>query len=169
MSVRPVLRAAGEAAVRMKVNAIRTTASESGSFGALLRRYRLAASLTQEALGERAQLSLNTVAALEHGRRTAPRPMTVVMLADALGLAPAERAAFIAAAAEARGVADSSSYDSGATSSHVKRNLPERAKQLRRPRAGPAAGAGAALDDAHPVTGWCGWRGQDPSRVARRC
>jgi hypothetical protein len=51
-----------------------------------------------EQLGVRAQLSVNAVAALER-RRTAPRPGTVVLLADALRLTPAERAALISAAA----------------------------------------------------------------------
>ncbi|MDQ2831377.1 MAG: helix-turn-helix domain-containing protein, partial [Chloroflexota bacterium] len=53
------------------------TAGESAAFGALLRRHRLAASLSQEALAERAGLSANAVAALERGRRSAPRPDTV--------------------------------------------------------------------------------------------
>ena len=65
------------------------------TFGALLRQHRLAASLSQEVLSERARLSVNAIAALEHGRRTAPRPGTVVLLADALKLAPAERAALM--------------------------------------------------------------------------
>lgn len=68
----------------------------------ILRQYRLAASLSQEALGERAQLSPNTIAALERGRRTTPRPATVVLLAKALHLQPAQRSALIAAANDAR-------------------------------------------------------------------
>jgi non-specific serine/threonine protein kinase len=56
-------------------------------------------------LGERAQLSVTAIAALERGRRTAPRPGTVVLLADALRLTPAERAAFISAAARPSGPA----------------------------------------------------------------
>src|SRR3981189_104033 len=75
--------------------ATRTRVTET--FGALLRQHRLAASLSQEQLGERAQLSVNAVAALERGRRTAPWPGTVVLLADALSLTPAERAALIGA------------------------------------------------------------------------
>jgi non-specific serine/threonine protein kinase len=49
-------------------------------------------------LGERAQLSVATVANVERGRSAAPRPRTVLVLADALGLAPTQRAALIAAA-----------------------------------------------------------------------
>jgi len=56
-------------------------AGEGAAFGALLRRHRLAASLSQEALAERAGLSANAVAALERGRRSAPRPDTVALLA----------------------------------------------------------------------------------------
>ena len=47
--------------------------AEPETFGLLLRRYRLAASLSQEALGERACLSANAIAALERGRRAGPR------------------------------------------------------------------------------------------------
>ena len=79
-----------------------TSTSETGTFGALLRQHRLAASLSQEVLGKRAQLSVNAIAALERGRRTAPRPRTVVLLADALRLTPAERAGLIGAAVPTR-------------------------------------------------------------------
>ena len=106
------------------MNTTRTTHRKSGLFGALLRRYRLAASLTQEALGERAQISLNTVAALEHGRRAAPRPTTVVLLADALGLGPAERAALIAAATEARRTTGPWPNDFAVRPGHAIHNLP---------------------------------------------
>jgi transcriptional regulator with XRE-family HTH domain len=62
------------------------------SFAAALRRYRLAASLTQEALAERAVLSATAIAALERGRRRAPRLSTVRQLAAALGLDAAQLA-----------------------------------------------------------------------------
>jgi len=79
------------------------TASAIGTstynFADLLRRYRVNAGLSQEALAERAGLSVSGVAALERGRRTAPRPDTVALLADALTLDADERAALIAAAA----------------------------------------------------------------------
>jgi len=68
------------------------------TFGARLRRYRLAASLSQGELAERAELSVDAVGTLERGRRTLPRPDTVALLAQALNLAPPERAALIAAA-----------------------------------------------------------------------
>ncbi len=67
-------------------------------FGSLLRRYRRAAGLTQEALAERALLSVFTISALERGANQAPRKDTLVLLADALGLEPPARAALEAAA-----------------------------------------------------------------------
>jgi predicted ATPase/DNA-binding XRE family transcriptional regulator len=63
------------------------------SFGELLRRLRVAASLTQEALAERADISAAAIAAFEQGRRQAPRLSTVTRLADALAVSSAERAA----------------------------------------------------------------------------
>jgi transcriptional regulator with XRE-family HTH domain len=75
-----------------------TTASEYPAFGALVRQHRLAASLTQDVLGERARLSVATIAAVERGRSIAPRPGTVLLLAEALGLTPQERASLIDAA-----------------------------------------------------------------------
>jgi predicted ATPase/transcriptional regulator with XRE-family HTH domain len=72
-----------------------------GGFGGLLRRLRIAAGYSQEALAERAGLSVAGVAALEAGRRNRPRAFTVGVLADALGLDPAERALLAARAAGA--------------------------------------------------------------------
>jgi predicted ATPase/transcriptional regulator with XRE-family HTH domain len=68
------------------------------SFGELLRGFRIAASLTQEALAERCRISPNTVAAIEQGRRKTPRLSTVALIADALNLAPADREALALAA-----------------------------------------------------------------------
>src|SRR4051794_1561876 len=64
---------------------------EAETFGALLRRHRLRAGLTQEGLAERAGLSPRGVIHLERGTRR-PYPDTVHRLASALGLAPEERA-----------------------------------------------------------------------------
>jgi predicted ATPase/transcriptional regulator with XRE-family HTH domain len=74
------------------------TIDSPSSFGLALRRLRLAAGLSQEELAERAGLSARGVSDLERGLRASPRPETVRMLADALQLAPADRAEFIAAA-----------------------------------------------------------------------
>ncbi len=64
----------------------------SEGFGALLRRHRLAASLTQEALAERAAVSATAIAALERGRRRAPRLSTLRQIARALDLGPEDLA-----------------------------------------------------------------------------
>src|SRR5262245_13689287 len=67
-------------------------------FGQLLRRHRLAAGLSQAELAERAGLSRDGLRALEGGRRAAPRPHTVLALAEALSLSAADRLQFLAAA-----------------------------------------------------------------------
>jgi len=74
------------------------SARTASAFGGLLRGYREAAGLTQEELAERARLSARGISDLERGVRRLPRPETVRLLAAALGLAPAERGALIAAA-----------------------------------------------------------------------
>jgi predicted ATPase/DNA-binding XRE family transcriptional regulator len=74
-------------------------ADEPGGFGGLLRRTRVAAGLSQQALAERAGLSVDGVAALETGRRSRPRAFTVGLLADALGLDQAARTVFAERAA----------------------------------------------------------------------
>src|SRR5215470_15751772 len=71
---------------------------DSGSFGAVLRRYRRAAGLTHEALAEAAGLSARTISDLERGVSAAPRRDTLGMLAQALGLPGEDRAALEAAA-----------------------------------------------------------------------
>ncbi|WP_433261752.1 ATP-binding protein [Actinosynnema sp. CS-041913] len=73
------------------------------SFGALLRRHRKAAGLTQEALAERAGLSGQAVGALERGDRRFPYRDTVDRLAEALRLTDAHRAELVAAAARRPG------------------------------------------------------------------
>ncbi|HZS92214.1 MAG TPA: AAA family ATPase [Chloroflexota bacterium] len=71
--------------------------SHSLSFGELLRRHRLAMGLTQEELAERAGLSARAVSDIERGLKSRPHRDTVRLLAEALGLAGSERAAFEAA------------------------------------------------------------------------
>jgi predicted ATPase/transcriptional regulator with XRE-family HTH domain len=71
--------------------------AESG-FGDLLRRYRVAAGLTQEALADRAGMSTRGVSDLERGVHGLPRKDTLRLLLDALALAPAERSALVAVA-----------------------------------------------------------------------
>ena len=66
------------------------------SFGDRLRRYRVAAGLSQEALAERAGVGARTIGAIEQGTSTAPYKGTVQCLADALDIPDDERAAFMA-------------------------------------------------------------------------
>ena len=68
-------------------------------FGALLRRYRLTAGLSQEALAERARLSTEGVSALERGFRRTPQRGTLALLASALALDGERRREFEEAAA----------------------------------------------------------------------
>jgi predicted ATPase/DNA-binding XRE family transcriptional regulator len=67
------------------------------AFGALLREFRGAAGLSQEALAERAGLSRRGIADLERGARNFPYGETIRRLADALDLTPEQRAALLAA------------------------------------------------------------------------
>ena len=67
-------------------------------FGEMLRRYRAAASLSQEELAERAGLSVRAISDLERGVKRSPRKDTVELLANALALSPQKRALFTATA-----------------------------------------------------------------------
>src|SRR4051812_11670075 len=73
-------------------------ATRTTPFGDLLRRHRMAVGLSQEALAERAGLSTDAIRALERGRRVAPRPDPLTMLASVLELTDAARAELITAA-----------------------------------------------------------------------
>jgi transcriptional regulator with XRE-family HTH domain len=64
------------------------------TFATLLRRARRAAGLTQEALAERAGISVDAISALERGLTRAPQKDTLELLAEALQLEAAERAAW---------------------------------------------------------------------------
>ncbi|MCC2626767.1 MAG: hypothetical protein K0S14_417 [Thermomicrobiales bacterium] len=66
--------------------------------GELLRQHRIAAALSQEALAERAGLSVRAIGDLERGVHQVPRLETVRLLADALALGEARRAELLAAA-----------------------------------------------------------------------
>jgi transcriptional regulator with XRE-family HTH domain len=68
-------------------------------FGQLLREFRIAARLSQEALAERAGLSTGGISVLERGARLAPHRDTVSLLAQALELPAADRARLQAATA----------------------------------------------------------------------
>jgi predicted ATPase/DNA-binding XRE family transcriptional regulator len=73
-------------------------ATTRSPFGALLRRHRLAAGLTQEALAARAGVSARGVQDLERGVRAGPRIDTLQLLVAALELDAEARSALIAAA-----------------------------------------------------------------------
>jgi len=74
------------------------------AFGDLLRRYRMAAGLSQETLAERARLSTRAISALEQGTRRAPRRETVRMLAAALDLSDHEHATLEGAISRKRAI-----------------------------------------------------------------
>jgi transcriptional regulator with XRE-family HTH domain len=76
----------------MDIREANPSPSAQATFGALLRQYRLAAGLSQEALAERARLSVQGLSALENGRRQSPYRHTVTLLAAALRLSSEEAA-----------------------------------------------------------------------------
>ncbi len=67
-------------------------------FGDQLRRRRLEAGLSQEALAERSGLSARGISDLERGVNRSPQRETLLRLADALALPAADRAVFLAVA-----------------------------------------------------------------------
>jgi predicted ATPase/transcriptional regulator with XRE-family HTH domain len=71
-------------------------------FGALLRRLRLDAGLSQEALAERARISAKAVGSLELGTRRAPYRETVELLLNGLNAGPLERSQLTAVAEKSR-------------------------------------------------------------------
>jgi len=71
---------------------------EQSSFGALLKHYRLAAGLSQEALAARANLSARTISDLERGIHGTPRTDTLALLTGALSLSDQQRTVLLAAA-----------------------------------------------------------------------
>ena len=76
--------------------------TEHRSFAELLKRYRVIAGLTQEALAERGRLSARTISDLERGIYRAPQRETLHLLSTALDLAAEERAALDEAAQRGR-------------------------------------------------------------------
>ncbi len=72
--------------------------TERPAFGALLRKRRIAARLSQEQLAERARISVQAVSALERGARRSPRPDTLALLIRTLELEGADVAEFEATA-----------------------------------------------------------------------
>ena len=85
------------------------------TFGDLLRRHRVEAGLSQEALAERAGLSLRGVSDLERGVRRAPYPDTVQRLAEALGLGESERQELLTSSGRLRASPDIASAEQART------------------------------------------------------
>src|SRR5258708_28139383 len=71
---------------------------EQSSFGALLKRYRLAAGLSQEGLAARASLSARTISDLERGVHGIPHADTLAFLSSALSLSAQQHALLLGAA-----------------------------------------------------------------------
>jgi predicted ATPase/transcriptional regulator with XRE-family HTH domain len=90
-------------------------------FGAVLRRLRERAGLSQQELAERAGLTSHAVSALERGTRTRPYPHTVRSLADALHVSDAEREALIAAVPSRRRRQDPDAASTAATGDRLPR------------------------------------------------
>lgn len=72
------------------------------AFGGLLREFRCAAGLSEELLAERARLSPGAISTLERSARRGPQQQTLSLLAEALHLAPEQRAQLEEAAALGR-------------------------------------------------------------------
>ncbi|WP_439945858.1 helix-turn-helix domain-containing protein [Streptomyces sp. BBFR109] len=74
----------------------------AGEFGAVLRRLREKAGLTQDELERRSGVSVSTIRGLETGKRRNPRMTTVQQLADALALRSEDREELLGAAVPGR-------------------------------------------------------------------
>ena len=81
------------------------TMPDPRTFAALLRRHRLAAGLTQEALAESAGLSVRGISDLERGVNRAPYVATILRLGDALRLSEEQRAELETSISRRRGSA----------------------------------------------------------------
>ncbi|MFN8513147.1 MAG: tetratricopeptide repeat protein [Thermomicrobiales bacterium] len=131
---------------------------EEPRFGELLRRFRLAANLSQGELAARAGLSAYSISALERGYRRAPYRHTLDALARALGLGAADRVALLAAARKRRlGPADAAQAGSPSVATDAPARGPELEAPVQEPpdpamhdagligREGPFAEVGALL------------------------
>src|SRR3989440_8801576 len=79
---------------------------EQSSFGALLKHYRLATGLSQEALAARAILSARTISDLERGIHATPHTDTLELLTGALSLTDQQRALLLASSRPAHTFVD---------------------------------------------------------------
>lgn len=76
--------------------------TQQSAFGTLLKQYRLAAGLSQEALSAQSGVSADAISMLERGTRQAPRPDTITLLSKALRLSEQQHAEFMASATRHR-------------------------------------------------------------------
>jgi DNA-binding SARP family transcriptional activator/tetratricopeptide (TPR) repeat protein/transcriptional regulator with XRE-family HTH domain len=95
-----------------------------GGVGWLLASLRVDRGLSQEALAERSGMSVRAIRDLERGRVERPRPTSIALLADALALTDAERAAVEAAASAPDGPADAHGAARPQPARMVPRQLP---------------------------------------------
>src|SRR6266571_4592625 len=93
---------AASAVARPREDGVPMATQQPLAFGELLKRYRVAAGLTQERLAERAGLSERAISDLERGARRVPQRATLQLLAEALGLAGEEQAALQATVVRTR-------------------------------------------------------------------
>ena len=98
------------------------------SFGAMLRRLRTEKGLSWQKLVRRTgdRVARTTVIQIENGQTQRPRLDTVIILANALGLADAERDAFIAAARPPEACADTAAGTRTGTGTGTGTTLPPR-------------------------------------------
>ncbi len=137
-------------------------ATDNPDFASLLRRYRRRRGLTQEILAERAGLSTASVSLLERGVTRAPQKATVEMLSIALGLPPEEATGFLARARRSNHVEqDDAPQRSAETTYDAGLPVPLTPLLGREQRAGGAAGAAGARDDAPAHADWPRRRRQD--------
>jgi predicted ATPase/transcriptional regulator with XRE-family HTH domain len=142
--------------------------SLSPDFGKLLRHYRLAAGLSQEALAERARMSAFAISALERGHRRKPQSKTLALLAEALALDADQRAQFEAAArsAHARLEAVTVGPWTAAPATLIANNLPRQVTPLIGRESELAQIS--PLVQTHPLTTLVGAGGIGKTRLALR-
>jgi len=121
-------------------------------FGDVLRRHRLAAALSQEALAERAGLSGRAIADLERGVHQFPYPDTLRRVADALGLSGEEPHAFTEA-----GTRTKPDETAAVARQHAVLPLPT-TSQLRRSRPGACRARGGVGESAYADAVRARWR-----------
>lgn len=88
-------------------------------FSSLLREYRIAAGLSQEALAHRANLSPAAISTLERSTRKAPQRQTLALLAEGLNLSSDDRRRLEAAAGKARSRGPRNATSKGASPNNL--------------------------------------------------